>query len=144
VRLQCSLSQQELNGTTVPSGAMSADDDPHIHRKAACATYVEQTKLLVTLASAFLVAPVGFIAFLKDRSAAGLANLPIRVFLVTEALLIASVLFGYVVLGSLAGSQNDGTYDIYRPATRIASLIQFGCYVVALLLFVVGVTRALA
>lgn len=117
--------------------------DPAANRKAACETYVEQTKLLVTLASAFLVAPPSFVALLKDHGTAGLAQLSLGMFLATESLLVASVLLGYVVLGSLAGSQHDGSYDVYRPATRITSLLQFGCYVVALALFVLSVRRAL-
>jgi hypothetical protein len=118
--------------------------DPMADKKAACATYIEQTKLLVTLASAFVVAPPGLAAFIKDRSNAGLGRLSIGLFLLTEALLIASVLAGYVVLGSIAGSQNGGDYDVYRPATRIVSIIQLGLYVVALIGFILLVLNALA
>jgi hypothetical protein len=121
---------------------MSAPD-PLAHKKAACATYIEQTKLLVTLASAFVVAPPGLAAFLKDRSPSGLSTLPVGPFLLTEALLIASVLAGYVVLGSVAGSQSSGTYDVYRPATRIVSIIQLGLYLVGLMGFIFLVWRAL-
>jgi hypothetical protein len=118
--------------------------DPMADKKAACATYIEQTKLLVTLASAFVVAPPGLAAFIKDRSSAGLGRLSIGLFLLTEAFLIASVLAGYVVLGSIAGSQNGGDYDVYRPATRIVSIIQLGLYVVALIGFILLVLNALA
>ncbi len=117
--------------------------DPLAHKKAACATYIEQTKLLVTLASAFLVAPAGLAAFLKDRPAAGLGSLSLGLFLSTEALFVLSVLSGYIVLGTIAGSQDSGSYDVYRPATRIASLIQLAAYVVALGVFVVLVQQAL-
>jgi len=41
-------------------------------KKEACKTYIEQTKLLVTLASAFLFAPAALIGILKDRAAVGL------------------------------------------------------------------------
>jgi hypothetical protein len=46
------------------------------------------------------------------------------------------VLAGYVVLGSLAGSQDDSSFDVFRPATRITSLVQFGAYLVGLVVFI--------
>src|SRR3954463_794881 len=89
-------------------------------RKEACKTYLEQTKLLVALASAFLFAPPGLVAILKDRQGAGAKYVHVGLFITSEALFVLSVLLGYVVLGSLAGSQDREDFDIYRPATRFA------------------------
>jgi hypothetical protein len=57
-------------------------------------------------------------------------------FVVAEVLFIASVLAGYVVLGSIAGYQAQGRYDVFRPATRYSSLAQIGAYLVGLGVFI--------
>lgn len=106
--------------------------DPEVRpasgKQEACKTYLEQTKLLVTLASAFLFAPAGLVAILKDRSSAGIATVDLRWFVAAESFFVLSVLAGYVVLGTLAGSQDEGSFDVFRPATRVASLLQLGLY----------------
>lgn len=61
-----------------------------------CRTFIEQTKLLVTLASAFVVAPAAVLAFSQLRFA--------WLIVFGEALFILSVLAGYVALGAVAGS----------------------------------------
>jgi hypothetical protein len=104
-------------------------------KKESCRTYVEQTKLLVTLASAFLFAPAALIGILKDRTAAGLTGWQLRWFIAAELCFIVSVLAGYVVLGAVTGSQYDGKFDVYRPATRRWSFIQLGTYAFGLLVF---------
>jgi len=106
-------------------------------KKEASKTYLEQTKLLVTLASAFLFAPAGLVAIVKDRAAAGVTNASIVWFIIVEALFVCSVLAGYIAIGSLAGSQDAGDFDVYRPATRIFSLLQFTLYLVGLIVFIV-------
>jgi len=105
-------------------------------RKEACKTYLEQTKLLVTLASAFLFAPAGLVGILKDRTSAGLKYLDVGWLIAAEVLFVASVLLGYVALGSLAGSQDREEFDVYRHATRIASLGQFLTYLAGLCAFI--------
>jgi hypothetical protein len=71
-------------------------------KKEAVKTYVEQTKLLVTLASAFLFAPPTLIAIVKDRPTAHVTPAQFRWFVAAEALFILSVLAGYLVLASSA------------------------------------------
>lgn len=105
-------------------------------QKEACKTYIEQTKLLVTLASAFLFAPVGLIAILKEKTIVGLDQCSLKLFIIVEVLFVCSVLSGYIVLGSLAGSQHEGKFNVYRSATRWLSLFQFGLYIIGLILFV--------
>ncbi|HBB89136.1 MAG TPA: hypothetical protein DC047_16135 [Blastocatellia bacterium] len=120
---------------------MSASITVSDGKKEACKTYLEQTKLLVTLASAFLFAPAGLVAILKDRVSANISHAGITWFIIIEALFIGSVLMGYIVLGSLAGSQDTGEFDVFRPATRVISLFQFGFYLAGIIMFVVLTLR---
>jgi len=100
----------------------------------ACKTFLDQTKQLITLASAFLFAPAGFVALVKDTAALQQTD-KIALFVVAEGVLILSVILGYVTIGTVAGTQNDGTYDVFRRATRCFSLGQFVSYVLGLLVF---------
>jgi hypothetical protein len=108
---------------------MSRSSIPSIGKQEACKTYIEQTKLLVTLASAFLLAPAGLVAILKDWTSVGIASEELFWFVAAEVLFVLSVLAGYFVLGSLAGSQDKNQFDVFRSATRVSSLLQFGLYV---------------
>jgi hypothetical protein len=105
------------------------------NKQAACKTYIDQTKQLITLASAFVVAPAGLITVLKNESTVGLSTGKLYLFLAAESALIVSVLSGYITMGCVAGSQDQGSHDIYRPATRIFSLVQIGAYIVGLAVF---------
>ncbi len=105
-------------------------------RKESVVTYIEQTKLLVTLSSAFLLAPAGLVALMKDRSGLPISDLQTVWFVVAEVLFIASVLAGYVVLATIAGWQAAGRFDIYRPATMRASLLQIFLYLAGLAVFI--------
>ena len=108
-------------------------------KKEACKTYVEQTKLLVTLASAFLVAPA--IVIIKTNGQSVLAHQAFWWFVSTEFFFVFSVILGYSVLSSLAGSQDDGSYNVYRTATRCLSVLQLICYLTGLVLFVVLIIK---
>ncbi len=104
-------------------------------RSEALNTYVEQTKLLVTLASGFVVVPAGAISLLRPATQPNVHLSP-KLFLGAEAFQILSVIAGYAVLGSVAGSQHEEEFDVHRPATRVLSLAQLGLYVVGLVCFV--------
>jgi hypothetical protein len=109
----------------------------------ACKTYIEQTKLLVALASAFIVAPAAVVAL--DPSKLSALRPFVDTIIVAEAALVASVLAGYFVLGIVAGSQHAGTFDVYRPATRFSSLVQLGAYLLglsAIVWTIVGLIRS--
>jgi hypothetical protein len=112
------------------------DTSPDDGRKEAVKTYLEQTKMLVTLASAFILAPAGLVAVLKERGSVGLTSSQLFWFVVAEILFIASVLAGYVVLGTIAGSQDANKFDVYRPATRYSSLAQIAAYIFGLSVFI--------
>lgn len=116
---------------------MIAPVDPdRENRIEACKTYVEQTKQLLTLASAFLIVPAGLMALLTDK---GVSLLPARIkclFLLSEVCFVGSVLAGYVVLATIAGSQAKGLFDVYRGATRLSSFAQLGGYIGGLAVFV--------
>lgn len=97
------------------------------NRKEACKTFVEQTKLLVTLASAFVVAPAAAKAILDlkiDRWIIG-----------AEALFILSILGGYFALATVTGTQARGDFDVYRPATMASGNVQFFSYLIGLGIF---------
>ena len=98
-----------------------------IGRIEACKTFVEQTKLLVSLASAFVIAPPVVLSFMK-------IGLDWKIY-IAETLFILSVLSGYVALGAIAGSQHVGSFDVHRKAVKRSGLIQFVCYVAGLALF---------
>jgi hypothetical protein len=107
-------------------------------RMEACKTYIEQTKLLVTLASAFVVAPAALIPFFT--ATAGVLAAHVRSLgcwmIWAEVSFIISVLAGYTVLATVAGSQHNGTFNVYRTSTRVCSLAEIGSYLVGLALFV--------
>ena len=105
-------------------------------RKEAVKTYIEQTKLLVTLSSAFLVAPAALLAVFKDKAAIGLSEVQIGRFIAAEIFFVISVFAGYVVLGTIAGYQHLGKFNVYRTATMIASILQILTYGAGLGLFV--------
>lgn len=98
-------------------------------RMAACKTFVEQTKLLMSLASAFVFAPAIVQGFIK---------LPLSWQLwMAEGLFVLSVLSSYVVLGSIAGTQYRGEFDVHRRATRVLGMTQFFSYVGGLIFFAI-------
>jgi hypothetical protein len=99
-------------------------------------TFVEQTKLIVTLASGFIVAPAAAVSWFKSSEQNHSVHISIPLFLAAEIMLISSVVAGYIVLGSIAGSQHSGKFDVYRPATRISSLLQVALYLGGVLCFV--------
>ena len=96
-------------------------------KKEACKTYIEQTKHLTTLASGFIIPPAIILVFIQ--------NVNLILFILSEVLLITSVAVSYIVMGSVVGSQDEGTYDVHRRATRIFSLIQFFSYILGLIFF---------
>jgi hypothetical protein len=102
------------------------------HREA-CKTYIEQTKLLVTLSSAFVLSPIAVLSYLRnDKGVIVLTPSELHALLWPEGLFVLSVLLGYVVLGSLAGTQHDGEFNVYRVAIRVFSLLQFFSYLFGL------------
>lgn len=110
-------------GTSPPRDASESKED----RKAACQTFVEQTKVLVTLASAFVVAPAAVKAILDLRID--------RWIIAAEILFIVSVLASYFALASVSGSQHKGKFDVYAWQVRTSGLVQFFSYLIGLCLF---------
>ena len=86
-------------------------------RKEACKTFVEQTKLLVGLASAFVVAPAAVVAVSKLRID--------KWIIMAEILFIVSVFSGYIALGAIAGSQHKGEFNVYNDNIKWAGRIEF-------------------
>jgi hypothetical protein len=132
------LSVDTLAKTRTNGGGVSEN------RKEACKTYVEQTKLLVTLASAFLLAPAALIGLVRPATGFALQLNEWYIIVASEGCLVASVLSGYVVLGTIAGTQDSGDYDVFRAATRWSSLIQLGLYLLAISLLAYLLTSIVA
>jgi len=103
------------------------------HKNEACKSYLEQTKLLVTLASAFIIAPAVF------YEAIDLAN---WWNIIMELCFILSVLAGYVVFGSISGTQYNGGFYVHRRAAKYSSFFQIGSYLLGLGIFIFSLTKA--
>jgi hypothetical protein len=110
-------------------------DQPEPGRVEALHTFIEQTKLLVSLASGFVLAPPAVLSFLRRPDAKATSPLPWGRFMCAEALLVLSILAGFVVLGTVAGSQYDGSFDVYRSASRFCSLCQLFLYLAGIAMF---------
>ncbi|MDO8464063.1 MAG: hypothetical protein Q7S46_02255 [Gallionella sp.] len=106
-------------------------------KKEECEAYIRQTKLYVTLTSAFLFAPVALVMILKGKSVAELDDSALVLFVVVEVLFACSVFSGYLTLGSLARSQDDGSFDVFRRTTRGFSTLQFRLFVAGIVDFVI-------
>jgi hypothetical protein len=106
-------------------------------KQEAVKTYVEQTKLLVTLASGFVLAPAAAVSFFRPSGPQPAPHLSVNLFVIAEILLILSVLSGYLVLGSIAGSEHSEEFNVYRRATRILSVLQVLLYLAGLCFFVI-------
>jgi hypothetical protein len=104
------------------------------NRKVACSTYVDQTKLLVTLASGFVLAPAALLG-LSGPALGPVGIFAILSFVFAELFFIGSILLGYLAIASVVGSQDDGTFNVYRPATRVFSLLQIGSYLSGMAVF---------
>jgi hypothetical protein len=103
-------------------------------KKEACKTYIEQTKLLVALASGFILTPVILIGFVRnDKKLHIVGAHDIQLLVVSEVFLILSILSAYVLMGALAGEQDAGTFNVYRTAIRVFSIAQ-------LLLYLLGIS----
>jgi hypothetical protein len=103
-------------------------------KQEACKTFLEQTKQLISLASAFLFAPAAVFTWSKEIAADRLAT-GVPWLIGIESCFVVSVILGYVTIGTIAGTQNEGKYDVYRPAMRWFALAQFATYVIGLGVF---------
>jgi len=93
----------------------------------ACKTYIEQTKLLTTLASGFIVAPAVVPDLLKVAVIGPIVG--------AEIFFVISVLAGYLTIAAIAGSQHIGEYNVYSPTVRAFGLVQFMAYLGGIALF---------
>ena|ERR1035437_87861 len=117
-----------------------ADDGP----REACKTYIEQTKLLVTLASAFVVAPAAIVPWMAGKDRILPVSRSVHLLLWAEAGFVLSVFMGYVVLATIAGFQHLNKFDVNRPATKWCSRVQIVAYLFGLGLFVYFLQVALS
>lgn len=97
----------------------------------ACKTYLEQTKLLVTLASAFIIAPAVFIEKIDIFNWQSICM---------EVCFILSVFTGYIVFGTISGTQYKGDFNVYNKGTTWFSRIQIGFFILGLILLIINFT----
>lgn len=108
-------------------------------KKFAIEKYLDQVKILTALATALLISPNAFLVIRKANSGVLLVFESAKKFLLAANIsFIIAVVMTYFIYSSIVGNINKGIYDVYRPATRIFSLIQLigiivGC--VSLLFF---------
>mgnify|MGYP003660255409 CR=1 FL=1 len=100
----------------------------------ACKTYLEQTKLLVTLSSAFIIAPALFIEKIHFFNTTSI---------LMEICFVLSVFMGYIVFGTISGTQFKGIYDVYNRGTRVFSWLQIGLFMFGLILFLIHLSQAI-
>jgi hypothetical protein len=124
------------------NGNEPASADRKAGRSEALKTFIEQTKLLVSLASGFILAPPAVLSLLRKPDGKVTGFVPWHRFFWAEGLLVGSILAGYVVLGTVAGSQYSGDYDVHRLATRVASIIQLFLYLTGIFIFLL-MTKAI-
>jgi hypothetical protein len=103
--------------------------------KEAVKTFSEQTKILITLASGFILAPPAVLSLFRKPDGKPIPSLPWGRFEWAEGLLVVSILAGYVVLSTIAGSQHQGIYNVHRTATRACSVLQIALYLAGVVLF---------
>jgi hypothetical protein len=108
------------------------DDGP----REACKTYIEQTKLLVALASGFIVAPAALVPWIAGKDKIPFGESAVHLLFGAELSFIISVLMGYVVLATIAGFQQINRFDVNRSATKWSSRLQIVAYLVGLFIFV--------
>ncbi|MBY3537583.1 hypothetical protein HFN68_32585 [Rhizobium laguerreae] len=120
-----------------PEAGTSPTDFGLEDRKESIKTYVEQTKLLVALASAFVFAPAVLTSAIKGEVTRAVSDEQFWTFVAAEVLFVLSIMTGYVVLGTIAGSQVRGEHWVYRRETVLSSFVQIGTYVVGLTVFIV-------
>lgn len=104
-------------------------------RKEAVKTFSEQTKILITLASGFVLAPPAVLTLFRKPDGKAMPSLPWGRFGWAEGLLVASILAGYGVLSTIAGSQHQGIFNVHRTATRACSILQITLYLAGVVLF---------
>lgn len=111
-------------------------------KKFAVEKYLDQVKILTALATTLLISPNLFLmlreAIAENSQVMGVWK-QAKTFLITANIsFLVSIIMTYLIYSSVVGSVDEGEYEIYRPLTRIFSLIQFAGIVVgcaALLVF---------
>lgn len=115
--------------------------------KLAVEKYLEQVRLLTTLASALLVSPAILVAILRFAGevpavAADLQQASVYLFL-SSGFLVLVIITTYLIYSSVVGRLVSGEVDLYRPATRVFSLLQILFLIAGVVFLVLFVNRLL-
>jgi len=91
--------------------------------------YLEQVKILTTLASALLLSPGFVLALLRIREDIGLSDKQLLHATIavggSSAAFLLTIFFTYFIYSSIAGDLNEGECNIYREETQRFSIMQF-------------------
>ncbi len=109
------------------------------NRKLAVDRYLDQIKILSALATALLLAPAIMEVIVQRVPAISSTRL---VALAANVAFLLVIVLSYLIYSSLVGEINRGTYDVYRPATRIFSFVQLASLVAGLVLLTIVFYRA--
>ncbi len=117
------------------------------YQKHAVEKYIEQVKVLTTLASALLLSPGLLVAIFKItgdiRIQPQVKQQVIIAVLISSISSLIAIFLAYFVYSSLIGMIYKNKYDIYRPATRIFSLLHFIFVIVSCISFIFLVHKLL-
>jgi len=105
---------------------MSKDDIEN--RKLAVERYLDQIKILSALATALLLAPAAIQVVSQRTKEATVSSIELQctrlLSLSANVAFLLVIVVSYLIYSSLVGEINRGTYNIYRPATRVFSIAQ--------------------
>ncbi len=113
---------------------------PQSNQKYAIEKYIDQVKVLTTLASALLFSP-GILATIFSLTGDMTLSDQVKQ-QVTIAVLISSgssliaILLAYFIYSSLIGMIYHNEYNLYRPTTRILSILQFFLIIISCISFI--------
>ena len=98
-------------------------------RKFAVEKYLEQVKIVTTLATTLLVTPNALVALYPAEEAKGQVPVVLcqglKPWLLTANISFAlTIVLAYFIYSSVVGFIFQGEYDIHRPMTRVFSLLQ--------------------
>jgi len=98
------------------------------HEQFTVERYLDQVKILTALATTLLITPNLFLtllekAVIRERIEAAIPYWK-NVMLFTNIMFLLSILLTYLIYSSIVGQLIDRKVDLYRPATRVFSILQ--------------------
>lgn len=106
------------------------ESDP---KRFAVEKYLEQVKVLTALATTLLLTPNVVLVIAGSEATRGALDQALpswrSVALHANVAFLVAIGLTYFIYSSLVGQAHEGEFDVYRPMTRLLSLLQFGALV---------------